>query len=97
MNGRTDVPKVGDELYVPTKLYLSRGCDDVLGGRAKVCKVEIKLSITWVYVEEHPGHGYNWEFLQADQEKLRLEYGDQRARPNPDNDPSANEHMRWRP
>lgn len=84
------VPSPGDEVYVPSAWYISRGRDDVCGGRATVERVEERYSTTWIYVREVPGRGYNWEILGPEQERLRQEYAGQVAQRCPDDDPSAN-------
>lgn len=88
-------PKVGDEIYVPTTLYISRGRDDVRGGLATVERVEMRPdwgehNMLWVYVSEVPGRGYNWEVLRRDQGKLRAEFKNSRAHADPDMDPRFN-------
>jgi hypothetical protein len=81
-------PGVGDEIYVPTKMYIDHGQDDVDGGVATVIEVRPGISggqpTSYIYVKEHPGSGYNWEFLAGEQEKLAERFGQERARPNPD-------------
>lgn len=81
-------PKVGDEVYVPTKIYIDRGQDDVDGGIATVVEVKPGISggkpTSYVTVKEHPGCGYNWEFLALEQEKHAKEFGQERAKRNPD-------------
>ena len=84
------IPKVGDDIYVPTSLYLSHGVDDVVGGLATVVKVEREKDYIWVMVAEHQGNRYNWKYLERDQEKHKKRYGNERAYPDPDYDPSAN-------
>jgi hypothetical protein len=84
------VPKVGDKIYVPTSLHMSRGSDDVLGGLAIVSKVKMGISggeeTPFVSVKEHPNKGYNWKFLSEKQKALKKEFGKQIARPDPDVD-----------
>lgn len=83
-------PSPGDEIYVPTAWYLSRGRDDVQGGKATVERLKRSYGTLWVYVKELPGRGHNWEIIGPDQEKLKAEFGESRAHPDPDDDPSAN-------
>lgn len=86
------VPRVGDDIYVPTRWYLSHGADDKLGGLAEVTSVWQEGRSYWVSVKEVSG-AYNWTGnLSLHQEEWRKEYGSQRARPDPDLHPSAN---RW--
>lgn len=87
-NGTVTIPKVGDEIYVPTSLYLGHGRDDVEGGLAKITSVKPGISagktVSFVTVAEHPGVSYNLEFLAPQQEKLKEEFGNNRAHPDPD-------------
>jgi hypothetical protein len=78
------VPKVGDTIYVPTRWYISRGTDDILGGKATVTDVEQKSYGLVITVAEIPNHGFIWKTLENQQEKLRAEYGDRTARVDPD-------------
>jgi hypothetical protein len=43
-----------------------------------------------IEVEERPNHGYFWDTLRDEQEKLKAEYGDRRGHPSPDDSPSSN-------
>jgi hypothetical protein len=84
------VPAIGQEIYVPTSLYISHGEDDVLGGRATVMSVsEEKLGnriVHCITVKEHPSVTYYWEtYLAEYQEEWEQQFGDQRAKPIPDN------------
>jgi hypothetical protein len=88
-------PKVGEDIYVGTSLYLSRGRDDFQGGLCEVSRVYKSMSggemVTWVEVKEKGGSGLNWEqFLKGEQAKLEKEFGDKRGYPDPDDHPSAN-------
>jgi len=76
-------PSVGDQIYVPTSWYIDRGEDDVHGGLATV--VEVKDS--FVTVAELPGRSFNWDWLQKHQEKLKKQFGNYRAHPDPDYGP----------
>lgn len=85
------IPEVGDTVYVPTSLHLSRGSDDFIGGLATVTWVGEGKSagkmVTFVEVAEKPGSRFNWaEYLEPNQETFRLRYGEQRAHPDPDED-----------
>jgi hypothetical protein len=87
-------PKVGDTIYVYSSFYLSHGVDDFAGGQATVSSVEVSTSggkpVWWVSIKERPGHGYNWALLREQQTKLAAEYGNQKAHPDPDDDPASN-------
>jgi hypothetical protein len=84
-------PKVGQKIYVPSELHISRGSDDVAGGIATITKVSKGMSggkmFDFIEVKEVPGTSYNWEqFLSKEQEKLKKQYGKQKAHPDPDID-----------
>ena len=83
------VPKAGQEIYVPSAWYLSRGRDDICGGKAKVERTEFKFHTRWVYVVGI-SKGFNWAIIGEDQAKMADEYGEQQAHPCPDDHPSAN-------
>lgn len=76
----TELPKVGDDIYLPGAMYIDHGEDDRAGGLAEVVKVENGM----VRVKEFPGSSFNWAGLRDDQEKLKKEYGENRAAPDPD-------------
>lgn len=82
----SDLPKPGDIIYVRSAFYIDRGEDDVVGGKATVREVKSmnNHNIGWVYVWEHPGHGYGWLCLRDEQAKLASEFGDNWAYPSPD-------------
>lgn len=91
-------PTVGQKIYVPTSLYVYRGQDDFLGGISTVNKIENSnhlpadhYNYTMVGIEERPGVMYNWNYLLENQDKWKDQYGDQIARPDPDNDPEFNQ------
>jgi hypothetical protein len=87
------IPKVGDEIYVPTSLYLSHGRDDVEGGLAKVtevCPSKDSPNQTCIRVAEHPNDTYWWSSLETRQDELKLRFGTRRAYPDPDNRPDMN-------
>lgn len=91
-----DTPQVGDDIYLPTALYLSHGADDFIGGLARVRRVGPGMSageyVPFVEVAERPGTYYNWRHLREEQEKLRTKFGDNRSYPDPDLRPEFN---RW--
>jgi hypothetical protein len=81
------VPKVGDVIYIDSECYIGHGRDDLAGGKATVTSV----SFSFVSVKESPDGSYNWEFLEPQQERLKREFGDQWAHPEPDLRPEFNE------
>ena len=76
-------PKIGDEVYVPTSLHISRGSDDFIGGLATVVGVKDE---GWITVSENPRVSYNWKYLIRIQDRLKAEFGEERAYPSPDVD-----------
>lgn len=94
-SGPQPIPKVGDDIYVESALYLDHGEDDILGGLAKVTSVrEERLGdrvVIKVTVAKIPGI-FNWtERLAGLQEKLKEQFGESRAHPEPDDRPAFNE------
>lgn len=85
------MPKVGDEIYVPSSLYLSHGRDDFRGGLCRVVVVREMLGAPYVEVEEDPGTLHSWAYLEPLQDDLRARFGDERGRPDPDLRPEFNE------
>ena len=91
------VPRVGDDIYVGTSLYLSHGEDDFCGGLAQVVEVLEGLrgggTIDFGQLKERPGISFNWEqYLAQRQEELKERFGSDRAHPDPDYRPEFN---RW--
>ena len=85
------LPAIGDTIYVPASLYIGHGCDDIIGGLAKVKWIKprksLGASVHFIIVEEFPEKEYNWEeYLALEQEKLEKEYKEKRARRCPDED-----------
>jgi len=83
--------KSGDKIYIPSVCYISRGSDDVQGGIATVDKVTTEISggkdAIFITILEVKGTKYNWSrYLQPMQDKLKKEFGDQIAKPDPDID-----------
>lgn len=81
-------PKVGDDIYVPTRMYIDHGEDDVDGGLAEVTEVSPGMSagkqMPFICVKEHPSSSYNWDSLREQQAALKKEFGKRRAVVNPD-------------
>jgi hypothetical protein len=94
LDGAIDVPEVGDDIYARTSLSLSHGRDDFIGGLAKVRRVFSGMSagkqVPFVELEERPGWESNWLFLAGEQERLREQFGENRAHPDPDLRPEFN-------
>lgn len=80
-------PEVGKDIYVPTRMYIDHGEDDVLGGLAKITNVSVSISAgepCWfIEVKEIPG-SFNYAMLLERQAEYKKEYKRQRAKPDPD-------------
>lgn len=90
--------KSGDEIYVPTSLYLSHGVDDFIGGRATIENIYEDDRVSrdsynrWgISIKERPGHWYNLSYLIDEQEELKKKFGDSWCYEDPDYSPSANQ------
>lgn len=84
-------PKIGQKIYVPGQMYISRGSDDIAGGKATIDHITLEISggkpCHFVGVKEVPGLKYRWEnYLQEQQADLKKQYGKQVAHPDPDID-----------
>jgi hypothetical protein len=81
-------PKVGDDIYVDTSIYIDHGEDDVCGGLAEVISVKPAMSaganVPFIEVRELPGRSYSWAYLRDNQARLKKEFKTQRAHPDPD-------------
>lgn len=84
----TGDPKVGDLIYLPTRMSIDHGYDDVCGGVGIVMKINSGISAgkptPFVTTHEQPGRSYNWNWLREEQEDLKVDYGDCWASPDPD-------------
>lgn len=85
--------KKGDQMYIPTQLYISRGSDDIQGGKATITKLDINDKLgkdhtngVFVQFEGFPGRSWNYKLLLDKQEEYAKEYKDQVAKPDPDVD-----------
>lgn len=91
-------PVIGEMIYMPTQLHVYNGRDDVLGGLAKIIKIEYSKTLlkdhynyTMVMFEGFPHTKYNWISLLERQEELKEQFGDGMARPDPDDRPEFND------
>lgn len=87
------LPRVGDDIYVRTSLFVYRGRDDFVGGLAKVTAVTRESNgVHFISIRERPGASYNWEqSLAGEQEELKKKFGKERAHPDPDLRPEFND------
>jgi hypothetical protein len=89
-------PKPGDQIYVESIFYLHHAADNFHGGLCTVINtrthMEAGREITAVEVEEDPNNWMRWEgYLEPNQEKWKQEYGERRARFQPDYSPELND------
>lgn len=95
-------PVVGEDVYVPTSLYMSHGADDFVGGLCEITSINDRIDDTetkalgynrvMITIKERPGTQYNWFSLCDEQEELKERFGDNRGYPDPDDRPEFN---RW--
>lgn len=92
---KRQMPIAGEDVYIPTSLYLSHGIDDFEGGLCRIIRVSEGISagekVPFIEVAERPSYSYNWECLRDGQEKLKKEYGRRRGRRHPDYSSEFNE------
>jgi hypothetical protein len=87
--GKFWIPKVGDLIYVSTRLYIDHGEDDVQGGLATVKAIVREPKYTqagndlFIEVEEIP-QSPNWRMHWEKQKEERDRYGTNFAYPDPD-------------
>lgn len=85
----------GDVIYVDTELYLSHGRDDFRGGLAEVVEFGPDISAgkqtPFVRVAQELDTWHNWQELASIQKRLRREFGQSWAHPDPDDRPEFNE------
>ncbi len=85
---RYPMPQIGQDVYIPTSLYLYHGVDDFSGGLCRIIGIKEDMSggrkIPFVEVDERRSHWYNWEILMEQQEELRKRHGNRRGYPDPD-------------
>jgi len=88
------LPKIGQEVYIPTALYLGHGRDDFRGGLCRIRRIELGKSAgeetVFIEVEENLGTEYNWNLLLKKQKELAKEHGKRRGHPDPDYRPEMN-------
>ena len=90
----TREPVVGEDVYIPSELYLSHGRDDFAGGLCRISRIEtsvLGVPGTYVEVEEQPGTLHGWDDLLRQQDELRARYGDRRGHADPDLRPEFND------
>lgn len=84
MLDKSTLPKVGDEIYVPTSLYIDHGANDFIGGICTISHIQIDMYGVMVFIKERPGRSYPWDYLLKNQEKWKKEYKQKRGHKSPD-------------
>ena len=99
---KNNKPKIGQDIYIPSAMYISRGSDDRVGGLAKIVDVEFSETLPedhfnycFVSVEEIPNVSFNYNSLMKQQEELKKQFGNNRAYPDPDIDTPWIEDGDW--
>ncbi len=82
---------IGDKLYIPGVMYISRGEDDIAGGIATVKKIKEDNNLPknhtnkyFAEFEEIPNRSFNLTMLLRRQEELSKKYAGEIAKPDPD-------------
>lgn len=98
MKNTTQIPKIGDEIYVPSSCYVYRGEDDFEGGLAIISKIEYSdhlpknhFNYTMVGIKERPNTMYNYKVLLEKQAELKTVYEGKIAHADPDLRPEFNQ------
>ena len=86
------MPKIGEKIYIPTSLFVYRGEDDIIGGISTIKSIENKHNCIMVEVNENKGTFYNYKVLLEEQEELKKEFGNKKAKKQPDNRPEFNDN-----
>lgn len=89
-----EIPKIGDKLYIPSQLHITRGSDDIAGGLATISEVIVSdhlpiehiNSIMVKFKELNKASSYNYKDLLRQQDKLSVDYAGKIAHPDPDID-----------
>jgi hypothetical protein len=90
-------PEIDNKIYVPSSYYVYRGEDDFHGGIATINKIEYNENLPdnhmnkiMIGIKENPRTMYNYKSLMESQDKLKKEFGDTKAFPDPDDRPEFN-------
>lgn len=75
--------KVGDEMYIPSAMYISRGSDDRVGGLATIKEFRNNEMVVFC---EFPNTVHSYEYLLTQQDELKKQFGNNKAYPDPDID-----------
>ena len=73
-------PYIGQKIYINTRISLSHGEDDFLGGICKICSVVIGKGPFFIEVREHEGVMYSYGKLLDMQQQLSQRFAKQKER-----------------
>lgn len=87
-----EIPKVGQEIWIPSALYLGHGEDDVMGGKTTITGVVRNDALPFehfnsIFVKVKAigqSTSYNYRSLLERQDELKEKFGDNIAYPDPD-------------
>lgn len=85
MEDHSDAPKIGQEVYVDSSLYLTHGVDDFMGGLCKISSVHFIGNTYEIAVAEDPDVYSSWTELEKEQGALKKKFGIKRGHKRPDN------------
>lgn len=85
-------PKIGDKIYLPTQLYISRGEDDIAGGLAEIDRIEISKTLPENHYNSimvgfkgfNKARSWNYAYLMENQNEWKKAYENSIAKPDPD-------------
>ena len=88
-SGEYWIPKVGEYIYTNTRMSLDHGWDDVCGGVSTVSKVYQHMSggnaeCVFVEISQHERGCNLTQYLFFEQVRLKKEFGEKFAYPDPD-------------
>jgi hypothetical protein len=91
-------PKINEQIYVPTALYVYNGADDFIGGLATISDIKYNndlpkdhFNYCFIAIKERPGKLLNWNHLLEKQKELKKKFKNKIAHPEPDLRPEFND------
>lgn len=78
------IPKIDDEIYIDTSIYVTHGEDDFIGGICTITYVEeTRPQHYWIEIAEDRGR-FSWKYDKEEQEQLKAKFGASRGHRRPD-------------
>lgn len=77
-------PKTGEDIYIPTRMSLDHGWNDIHGGLAKVLGLKDDGYGNIFVIVKEVDRQFNRQDLFEMQDELKKKFGDKRAYPDPD-------------